>query len=114
MSRILDSAGKTSLSRPEQLAMYHAVMTPEMADDMLGGEKEIDDRIRNGEPLVISPYTTWHNSEGRRQPFTTEQRVGRQAGQPSRSSPGPGNNSRSSSYPGPDYRDIASGRGGYR
>jgi hypothetical protein len=114
MSRILDSAGKTSLSRPEQLAMYHAIMAPETADDMLQGEKEIDDRIRNGEPLVISPYTTWHNSEGRRQPFTTEQRLGRQAGEPSRASQGPGNNSRSSRYAGPDYRGFASRRGGYR
>jgi hypothetical protein len=113
MSRILDSAGKTSLSRPEQLAMYHAVMAPEAAHDMLQGEKEIDDRIRNGEPLVISPYTTWHNIEGRRQPFTTEQRLDRQAGETGRASQGPGNNSRSSRCMGPDYGGFASRQGGY-
>jgi hypothetical protein len=104
MNRILDSYGKTAITRDEELAKYPECMTEEYMRFYYRENSHWDDAVRRGERLEISPFTTWHNEDGHRRPWLTDEGArtvfpgGSQLGGPSRQSGGPSQNP---GHPGP-------------
>jgi hypothetical protein len=90
MNRILDSYGKTAITRDEELVKYPEFMTEEYMRFYYRENSHWDDAVRRGECLEISPFTTWHNEDGHRRPWLTDEGArtvfpgGSQLGGPSR------------------------------
>jgi hypothetical protein len=98
MNRILDLYGKSTMTRDEELAKYPEIMTEECVRYHFTLEHGWDDAVRRGIHLEISPFSTWHNEDGHRRPFLTDEGArtvfpgGSQLGGPSRRSGGPSQN----------------------
>ena len=114
MNRILDIYDRSTMTRQEEIAKYHDILSQESAEERVGIEYEADEKIRRGEDIEVNPYTTWYNSDGHRRPHLTEQGARTVLQPPGQS----GNLSRQSSrydqssrYPGPGQGGPSAGYG---